>query len=89
MDKEPQRTGDFIARTDAANRRLVAMENDAFGLVRRNDRAAAAKVGGWEVEVETKEVRWTRETHRIHDIPEGQTFDVSKAVLFTYSMDQG
>jgi len=41
-----------------------------------------AKVGGWSLDVETKEVRWTSETYRIHDIPEGENYDLAKAVLF-------
>jgi PAS domain S-box-containing protein len=40
------------------------------------------KVGGWELDVGTKKVYWTRETYRIHDIPEHENYDLPKATLF-------
>ena len=47
-----------------------------------NDVGEMAHVGGWELDVRTKAVRWTKETYRIHDISEDENFDLSKAVLF-------
>ncbi len=41
---EPKGVGDFIALTDAANRRLVALEKNAFERVRAGDRTAAADI---------------------------------------------
>jgi len=41
---DPEIMGEFVGETDAANRALVAMENQAFDLVRRNDQRAAAAV---------------------------------------------
>jgi len=41
-----------------------------------------ARVGGWELDVKTKDVRWTKETYRIHEIPEDEKYDLSKAILF-------
>jgi len=41
---DPEILGEFIAQTDAANRRLAAMENRAFELVRRKDQLAASTV---------------------------------------------
>jgi PAS domain S-box-containing protein len=47
-----------------------------------NEVGEMAHVGGWELDVRTKEVHWTKETYRIHDISEDEKFDLSKAVLF-------
>jgi PAS domain S-box-containing protein len=47
-----------------------------------NDVGEMAHVGGWELDVKTKAVHWTKETYRIHDISEDEKFDLSKAVLF-------
>jgi len=47
-----------------------------------NDVGEMAHIGGWELDVKTKEVRLTKETYRIHDISEDERIDLSKAVLF-------
>jgi len=47
-----------------------------------NDVCEMAHVGGWEVDVKTKEVRWTSETYRIHEIFEEEKLDLSKVALF-------
>ena len=41
-----------------------------------------ARVGGWQLDVETKQVLWTSETYRIHEIPEGERIELAKALLF-------
>ena len=35
-----------------------------------NEVGTMAHVGGWELLADTKEVRWTRETYRIHEVDE-------------------
>ncbi len=40
------------------------------------------RVGGWELDVETKALRWTSETYRIHEVPETESPDLARAVLF-------
>ena len=47
-----------------------------------NDVGEMAHVGGWELDIKTKQVHWTKETYRIHDISIDEKFDLSKAVLF-------
>ncbi len=47
-----------------------------------NEVSEMALVGGWQLDVRTKAVHWTRETYRIHDIPFDKKFDLSKAILF-------
>ncbi|MEJ1462402.1 MAG: PAS domain S-box protein [Candidatus Sedimenticola sp. (ex Thyasira tokunagai)] len=47
-----------------------------------NDTGRVAKVGGWELDVKTKEVHWTRETYRIHELPEGYEPHLEEAINF-------
>jgi signal transduction histidine kinase len=47
-----------------------------------NEVGEMAIVGGWEIDVRTKAVRWTKETYRIHEISEEERFDLSEAILF-------
>lgn len=47
-----------------------------------NETGAIAKVGGLEIDVLTKDVRMTRETYRIFEIPEGNSYDLSIVVGF-------
>ena len=41
-----------------------------------------AKVGGWELDVETNELSYTEETYRIHELPIGQTPPLEEAINF-------
>jgi len=41
---DPGTIGEFVAQTDAANRKLVEMQNKAFELVRRKDQPAASAI---------------------------------------------
>ena len=47
-----------------------------------NEVGEMAHIGGWELDVKTKAVYWTKETYRIHDISEDEKIGLSKAVLF-------
>jgi PAS domain S-box-containing protein len=47
-----------------------------------NDVCEMGHVGGWELDVTTKEVLWTKETYRIHEISEDEKIDLSKAIHF-------
>jgi len=44
--------------------------------------SAMAHVGGWELDITTKEMLWTKETYRIHDIAEGERIDLARVILF-------
>lgn len=39
-----------------------------------------AEVGGWEFNIENKELYWTDEVYRIHELPVGQGIDVENAI---------
>ena len=47
-----------------------------------------AKVGGWEVDAVTKEVRWTEETYRIHEMPLDYKPLLDEAINFYHSEDR-
>ncbi|WP_153041612.1 PAS domain-containing protein [Solemya velesiana gill symbiont] len=52
-----------------------------------NDTGRVAKMGGWEVDVATKEVRWTTETYRIHEVPEDYKPPLDEAINFFHPDD--
>ncbi|OPX70670.1 MAG: putative diguanylate cyclase [Methanoregulaceae archaeon PtaB.Bin108] len=41
-----------------------------------------ARVGGWELDAETRAVSWTEETFHIHEVPVGQTPPLEDAINF-------
>ncbi|MFV2072542.1 MAG: PAS domain S-box protein [Thermoanaerobaculales bacterium] len=47
-----------------------------------------ARVGGWEVDAETLEVRWTEQTYRIHEIPVGERPTLEEAINFFHPEDR-
>jgi len=47
-----------------------------------NEVGEMARIGGWELYPDTKEVRWTAQTYRIHEMPEGEPIDLDKAITF-------
>lgn len=47
-----------------------------------NEVSEMARVGGWEIDTATNEVRWTNETYRIHEIFEGEKLELSRVISF-------
>jgi len=47
-----------------------------------------ARVGGWELNVETMEVIWTEETYRIHEIPPESKIHMQEAINFYHPEDR-
>ena len=47
-----------------------------------------AKVGGWEVDLNTMKVIWTRTTGRIHELPQGYFPDLEEAINYYHPEDQ-
>ena len=47
-----------------------------------------ARVGGWELDVDTLEVRWTRETYRIHEVPPDYQPPLHQALEFFHPQDR-
>lgn len=47
-----------------------------------NEVGMMALIGGWELDVETEQTRWTKEIYLIYDIGEEEIFVLDKAILF-------
>ena len=47
-----------------------------------------ARVGGWEMDAETRVVTWTDETYHIHELPVGQIPPLEGAIHFFHPEDQ-
>ncbi len=47
-----------------------------------NETQKIARLGGWELHLETNELFWTEEVYRIHEVPREYSPDVSEAVNF-------
>ena len=47
-----------------------------------------AKVGGWELNADTREVTWTDETYRIHEVPLDHMPSLQEAINFFHSDDR-
>lgn len=69
-------TGRDITARVRAERALA----NSQALLERTGRVAG--VGGWEVDILTKEVRWTDETRRIHEVPPGFQPTLEAALAF-------
>jgi PAS domain S-box-containing protein len=70
----------------------VTEQKKAKEALRRNEEflkttGKVAKVGGWEIDVETLEVRWTEETYRIHEIPVETILDINYLKKFYHPDD--
>lgn len=54
-----------------------------------NDTQEASITGGWEYDVQTGEIKWTRETYRIHGVAEDYNpSDITKNISFYSEEDQ-
>ena len=47
-----------------------------------------AQVGGWEVDLDTMKVVWTKTTGRIHELPHGYFPDLEEAISYYHPEDQ-
>jgi PAS domain S-box-containing protein len=47
-----------------------------------------AKVGGWQLDANTLELTWTKETHRIHEVPLGSKPPLKEAINFFHPEDR-
>ena len=55
---------------------------------RLRETARIARTGGWELDAETFEIRWTEETYRIHEFPPGSQPPLEAAINFFYPEDR-
>lgn len=70
--------------TDRKRDEKILRESEDF-LNRTGD---MAKVGGWEVDLNTMKVIWTRTTGRIHELPDGYFPDLEEAIGYYHPEDQ-
>nr|QNO49780.1 hypothetical protein DMFPCFDI_00023 [Methanosarcinales archaeon ANME-2c ERB4]QNO50132.1 hypothetical protein GDOAKEED_00036 [Methanosarcinales archaeon ANME-2c ERB4] len=53
-----------------------------------NETGHMAKVGGWEIDAETRDVRWTDETYHIHEVPLGYKPPLDEVINFFHPEDR-
>ncbi|MCA1793635.1 MAG: PAS domain-containing protein [Desulfobacteraceae bacterium] len=75
------------ANTEIIQRKAVEIElreNEAL----LEDTGLMARVGGWQLDVETMAITWTKETYRIHEVSPGSKPALSKAIEFFHPDDR-
>jgi len=87
FDKNGKIVGTFGISSDITKRKQAEAE-----LKRSRDLLNAtgnlAKVGGWELDAKTLEVRWTEETYRIHELPVTNEPPLEEAINFYHPDDR-
>ncbi len=86
-DDGGERTGVLVTFTDITRQRATEdalRRNQEF--LKRTGRMA--RIGGWEVDVETQEVVWTDETYHIHELPVGQKPSLEEGFSFVHPEDR-
>ena len=53
-----------------------------------SDTGEMARVGGWEVDLETNKLTWSEETYKIHEIPMDQVPPIEEAINFFHPDDR-
>lgn len=75
-------TTHFIAIKQDITERRRAEDLLRQGEAMLNATGEMAKVGGWELDLSTNELTWTREVYRIHEVDEGFVPNVEQAIGF-------
>lgn len=81
-DQMLEKVHDLLERQSLIRERRQAEQALKESETLLNEVSRLAQVGGWELDIQTKAVHWTRETYRIHEIDEGENYDLSQAILF-------
>ncbi len=77
----------LVAMVDMTEReRAKAALRESESLL--NSFGEIARIGGWELDAETRTVRWTRGTYHIHEIPEGESVPLEEAANFYHPEDR-
>lgn len=72
LSGKPKRfTGTHLDMTQYKNNELLSAEIQKIG-----------NIGGWELEVETQDLKWTEQTYRIHELPTSTLINMSMNVEF-------
>lgn len=75
-----------VAKRDETTRLATSV---AEGELLLAEMARLAKVGGWQVDLTGRTLRWTAETFRIHDLPASSRPDLGDAIGFYDPDDRG
>jgi len=75
-----------IARDTTEREKAKEALEDSEALLAQTGRMA--KVGGWTIDTKTREVTWTEETYRIHEVPLGHKPPLEEAINFFHSDDR-
>lgn len=79
--------GFFAIRFDITRQKTLEQEN--ANLVRINQAVQEiAKVGGWELDIESGAVIWTDQTYKIHEVPIGVRIEKNLAIEFYIDEDR-
>ena len=71
----------YFLATDVTERQKNQDQLDSL-LQRLKDVSEIAKIGGWELDIATDQLRWDDQTFRIHELEPGSELSVEKAVEF-------
>jgi two-component system, cell cycle sensor histidine kinase and response regulator CckA len=76
----------LVFRDQTAERKSQRALEEKEQLLRETGRMA--RVGGWEVDADSLEVRWTEETYRIHEVPLDYKPPLEEAINFFHEDDR-
>lgn len=83
--EEGEIVGFFAIRYDITQQKVLEKQNKE--LIRMNEAVQElAKVGGWELDIETNEVLWTKQTYKIHQVP--PTFKIQKELAVEFYIEK-
>jgi len=78
----------LVAIYDDVTERKQAEEKLLWSEEFLNATGEMGRIGGWELEADTLQVRWTQETYRLHEVPVGEMPSLKEAVNFFHPEDR-
>ena len=76
----------YVAKVEAERRKAESALKEREALL--NATGTMAKVGGWELDVDTLQVSWTEQTYRIHEVPLDYKPPLEEALNFYHPDDR-
>lgn len=84
--EEDERCENEVLQTEGGNTLAMKKLQSRLDLLEAAEHMA--KVGGWRMDVKTRQILWTDETCRIHEVPSGCTPTLDEAVSFYHPDDR-
>jgi signal transduction histidine kinase/CheY-like chemotaxis protein len=75
---------DLKAKSEKMIQRFMRLEKIKHFL---DETEKLARVGGWQLQIDTQELTWSDQTYRIHEVPVGTPMTVDQAIKFYKSTD--